>query len=366
MAEYAGVVPQVLVTGASGFIATHIIQQLLRAGQTKVRGTVRSLSNEAKVKPLQELLPNATYPLELVEADLLNEISWREAVRDCTYVYHVASPLPPEVPSDENELIKPAVDGTLNVLKACAESGTVKRVVLTSSLGAVSAGLYGNSGKYSESDWSDETKCPPYEKSKLKAELSAWEFVENLEEGKRFELVTMNPSVVIGPPLTMSNGQSTSLMTVKKILAHEIPVLFRLNLAIVDVRDVAMAHIVAMETPNASGQRFILTGGNLWLREISDVILEEFGSQGYKVPSVVVPKPGVWLLSLFNSTVRMVYPSVGNVIEYDNTRMRTVLGIEPRDMNTTIIDACYGLIEMGIVSKTRGYHGPTTDQQTTE
>ena len=119
-------VPLVLVTGASGFLATHIVQQLLVKGQVRVHGTVRSLKNEEKVKPLQEMVPDATYPLELVEADLMNEESWKEAVRGCLYVYHVASPVPSQVPRNETDIIVPAVEGTLNVLKACGELGTIK------------------------------------------------------------------------------------------------------------------------------------------------------------------------------------------------------------------------------------------------
>ena len=351
--------PQVLVTGASGFIATHIIQQLLTGGQVKVRGTVRSLKNEAKVKPLQDLVPDATYPLELVETDLLNEESWKEAVKGCTHVYHVASPLPSSAPQDENQLIRPAVEGTLNVLKACVGAGTVKRVILTSSLAAISGGLYGVEGHaYTENDWMAEDGLPAYEKSKIRAEKAAWDFLEKLEDDKKFELITVQPAVVIGPPLTVATTESTSLSSVKKIISNEIPVLININLPLVDVRDVAKAQIVAMEKSGIVGKRFIITAENRSMREMAEVMSREFGPQGYKIPSWSIPKPGVWLLSFFEPTVRMIYSTIGKTITLSNERMKEELGIWPRNVETTIIDACYALIELGVVPKRRGYQGP--------
>ena len=353
-------VPQVLVTGASGFIATHIIQQLLRAGQTKVRGTVRSLSNEAKVKPLQELLPNATYPLELVEADLLNEISWREAVRDCTYVYHVASPLPIIPPSDENKLIKPAVDGTLNVLNACAESGTVKRVVITGAGLSVSNGFAGreNGHVFTESDWSDEATLEGYAKSKLLAERAAWDFIDKIEDGKKFELVVAIPVAVMGPLLT--DTVSSSLAFLESFLTKKVPMLANIGVPIIDVRDVAAAHIAAMEIPEAAGKRYILYGKSLWMREMADIIRREFEPQGYSIPTAVAPKPLLWILKFFSSSVRQFYPGVNSMIIYSNERMRNELFIPPGDVRQAIIDGCYSLIEKGIVEKKPGYTGPRT------
>ena len=153
--------PLVLVTGASGYIASHIVKQLLVRGDVRVRGTVRNLKNDKKVTPLREMVPEAKHPLELVEAELTNAESWKEAVKGCSYVYHVASPIPVAIPRDENVLVRPAVEGAVNVLTACSEASTVKRVVLTSSLGAVSIGMYGDMGReYTEEDWSPEDQCP--------------------------------------------------------------------------------------------------------------------------------------------------------------------------------------------------------------
>jgi nucleoside-diphosphate-sugar epimerase len=160
----------VLVTGASGFIASHIIKLLQEEGY-RVRGTVRSVKDEKKVSPLRSLAKNPKYPLELVEADLNEEKPWLDAVKDCTYVLHTASPVPNYVPRDENQLIKPAVNGTLFVLKACVQENTrVKRVVLTSSVAAVAGDEFTDGKTYTEKDFADPEKSQPYTKSKIMAE----------------------------------------------------------------------------------------------------------------------------------------------------------------------------------------------------
>ena len=351
----------VLVTGASGYIASHIVKQLLARGDVRVRGTVRSLKDEKKAQLLRDLVPDARYPLELVEAELLNEESWKEAVKGCSHVYHVASPFPAAQPRDENDLIRPAVEGTLNVLKACSEDGNVKRVVLTSSIAAVSNGLNGENGKeYTEADWSNEADCAPYEKSKLKAERAAWDFVEKLEEGKKFELAVINPSAVIGPFAYPAN--STSVGIIVTILGNKMPALPHLYMPLVDVRDVAACHIAAMEKPEAAGNRYIAYAKSMWMKEVADVIAAEFKPMGYKIPSWNMPKLGVWLAKWFDQSAKLIYPNLDKVLTYNTEKMRGELGIEPRDANATILDTCYDLIEKDYIPKARGYRGRPSDQ----
>lgn len=185
----------ILVTGASGYIATHIVKQLLELG-FRVRGTVRSLKDEKKILPLKTLVSNPKHELELCEADLLNEESWLSAVKDCTFVLHTASPFPNKAPKDENEIISPAVNGTLNVLKACLQPGlNIKKVVLTSSVAAVAGDNFKNLYTYTENDWPDLKDQQAYTKSKIMAEKSAWDFMK--ENNPNFILTTINPGYVM-------------------------------------------------------------------------------------------------------------------------------------------------------------------------
>ena len=186
--------PLVLVTGASGYIASHCVKEMLENGY-RVRGTVRSLGDKRKVAHLQAMTDGAS--LELVEADLTREEGWADAVEGCEYVLHVASPFPATVPEDENELIGPAVEGTRRVLAAAAATGTVRRVVLTSSVAAIAFGHEDDAGKvYTEEDWSDVERCDPYPKSKTLAERAAWDFVDAMprhETGKLHKRILRDP-----------------------------------------------------------------------------------------------------------------------------------------------------------------------------
>src|SRR6185295_4892244 len=173
--------------------------------------------------------------LELVEADLTADAGWSEAVAGCTHVQHVASPFPAEVPKHEMDLIRPAVDGTLRVLRACAAAGTVKRVVLTSSVAAVAFG-HADGADYvrTEADWSEPERCDAYPKSKTLAERAAWDFVASLPPERRFELAVINPGFVLGPFLNADAG--TSGEVVRKLLAREMPACPEIGFAPVDVR----------------------------------------------------------------------------------------------------------------------------------
>ena len=365
-------VPIALVTGASGYVATHILKQLLEQGRVRVRGTVRNLSNEKKVKPLRDMVPDPKYPLRLIEADLQNPKSWVEAVRRCTYVYHVASPFPSAVPKHPDELIKPAVEGTTNVLTACKESGAVKRVVITSSMAAVSSGNAGDPDKpqdhvYTEEDWSNPVSCQPYELSKYKAENAAWEFMKNLEEDKKFELVTCCPGYVMGPLLSASSGD-TSAKGCIVFLNNETPAIPELYTAVIDVRDVATAQIAAMEKPEAAGNRYLLVHNETTsFKEFADHLREEFGPQGYKVPSMMLPKAVAWFLKFFNSDVKLIYPAIGRRLTWSNSKMKGELGVQPRPLKETMADMGYSTIEFGLVPKKSGYLGhPSTRSSPSE
>lgn len=311
-----------------------------------------------------DLVPDARYPLDLVEADLDKPETWMEAIKSCRYVFHLASPFPNpsgRQPSEE-ELIRPAVDGTLSVLKACAETGCVKRVVLTSSTAAISCGNLGHPDKpadylYSEKDWSVESNCLPYVKSKYLAEKAAWDFMKKLEEDKVFELVVMNPGYVQGPFDNISSGAG-SIVLCRDLLLGKYGGIPDIYFPVVDVRDVAASHVAALEKPEAAGNRYALVTETVSVKEVATILSEEFKPQGYnRIPSIKIPKVAMWAAKFFNTTAKTLYPAIGKIVKYNNEKMRGELGITPRTIRDTIIDTGYSLIEKGAVQKTARYLG---------
>lgn len=320
-----------------------------------VRGTVRSLSNEKKVGPLKKLKPeNAKYELELVEADLTNKESWTEAVKDCTYVLHVASPFPAENPRDEMEVIRPAVEGTKNVLEACAKTkGAVKRVVVTSSVVAIYAGRFGEGNVFTEEDWAAEEGVNPYEKSKAKAEKAAWELVKNLQDDEKFELVVINPGYILGPVL--KGTACTSMEFHRRLLNREDPLVPKICLPICDVRDTAKAHISALTAPNATGNRYVIVTDCMWVTDLAKVLSEEFKPLGYNVPTCAAPKIGLKIYSWFDGTVKQILPAVDQELKFDNSKAKQGLQYQPTELKTSIIDMAYNLIDLGFVKMTPRY-----------
>lgn len=338
---------RVLVTGASGFIALHCILQLLEQGY-RVRGTLRSPARAASLRAILARHLDAGVDLderlELVTADLQQDEGWAEATRGCTFVLHVASPLPKESPKDENELIVPAREGALRVLRAASEAG-VARVVMTSSIAAV---LYGHprdgSKVFDERDWSIPDGLAAYEKSKTLAERAAWQWLE--ESGSALELVTIQPGLVLGPILEKDSG--TSGEAVRKLMARELPGCPRLGFAIVDVRDVASAHLAAMTTPEAAGERFCCCIEHVWMSEIAAVLKQHVGARGYRIPTWPLPDFAVRLAGLFDKTTRMIVPELGLRQDVSNDKIRRVLGWQPHGMRDAVESMADTMIEHGV------------------
>lgn len=365
----------VLVSGVSGFVAANVAYSLLRRGY-RVRGTVRDLGREDKVAPLRTLCPGAKHELELVQADLTDPVSWRKAVADgVTHVMHVASPFPDAKPDDENVLIRPAVDGTLNVLRACADTnGGVRRVVVTSSIAAVAGHDDGTeedsddessrAKEYDESMWTDLTRAPAYPKSKTMAERAAWRFVEELPGPQQFELATVNPGFVIGPMLTKSPCTSAKVPTA--LLLREYPALPDLSWPAVDVRDVARMHVLAQTTPEAAGHRFLAVESTMILRELGDPLAAVFDPLGYDVPTMPLPKWMLWVASTWDKSAEMVLGGVGKRVRCSNAKAKRILGMEFRPMDRAMIDMCFSLVRNGLVEDksggriTRGEVGAST------
>ena len=213
--------PIVVITGVSGYLGSYVCDYFLKDGSYRVRGTVRDIKNEKKIKPLRDAFGPLFDQLELVEADLLKPESLEKAIEGCTYVVHTASPFPLSAPKNEDDLIKPAVEGTLSVMRAALKN-KVKRVVVTSSIASIIEHIPENTKDvYSEEDWSEVKACGPYSKSKTLAEKAAWDFLQDLPESERFELVVINPSFILGP--TLIPGDFSSAEIISKIMKGKFP-----------------------------------------------------------------------------------------------------------------------------------------------
>ena len=264
---------KVLVTGGTGFLGVHTILQLLQQGY-QVKTTLRSLSKKDQIiKALEESGITDFSHLSFIEADLTSDYNWDEAVKDCDYVLHVASPFPAQDPKDENELIIPARDGALRVLKASRDGG-VKRVVLTSSFAAVGYSTDIENYIFTEKDWTDTNiDLPAYIKSKTVAEKSAWQFIE--EEGNNLELSVINPVGIFGPAIGGITSASLDV-AVTGILNGNLESTPHFTMGVVDVRDVADIHIKAMFHPNAAGERFIATSeGAMSFYDVAELFKKE-------------------------------------------------------------------------------------------
>jgi dihydroflavonol-4-reductase len=344
-------IDRVLVTGATGFIAQHCMLQLLEAG-FEVRGTARSTHRRTDVIAI--LAPHLSQgaqsrldSLEVVAADLTNDDGWRGAVEGCRFVLHVASPLPRGAAKDENELIIPARDGTLRVLRAARDAG-VERVVLTSSLSAI---VYGNdrSRRFTEADWSnlDGERIGAYDKSKTIAERAAWEYMDSIAGASSMELSVVNPGLVLGPLLSSDWGTSGEM--VKRILEHKVPAIPNINFSTVDVRDVASAHVAAMVTPAAAGQRFICAEANHSMMEIAVILKDRYARRGFKIPTGRLPSVAVRFMAVFDKTVQLALNDLDTSQNVDNTKLRTVLNWQPRDLVEMTTSMADSMIEYGVV-----------------
>jgi dihydroflavonol-4-reductase len=288
--------------------------------------------------------------LEFVEATLTSDDGWAEAVRGCRFVLHVASPFPSTIPREENDLIVPARDGALRVLRAASEAG-VERVVLTSSIGAV---FYGRARDhtFNETDWSnlESRKIGAYEKSKTIAERAAWQFMESLDENVAMELVVINPGLILGPLLT--NEWSLSGETVKKMMDRDLPAIPDYQIVPIDVRDVALAHVRAMTVRGAAGRRFLCTIESHSLREIAQILSEEYGERGFKIPVRKLPKFLMPVAALFDKQARMIASQVGQPLDVDASQIKMVLGLSPRGLREMTIAMADSMIDYGVVSPT--------------
>ncbi len=337
----------VLVTGGSGFIGAHCILQLLAAGY-RVRTTVRSLNREPDVRAMLKV--GGSEPrsaLSFVAADLSSDTGWPEAVAGCNFVLHVASPLPAKEPKHEDDLIIPAREGALRVLRASRDAG-VKRVVLTSSFAAIGYGQKPRTLPYSEKDWTDPDTADlsAYAKSKTLAERAAWDFMSR--EGGALELAVVNPVGVFGPVL--GPDYSTSITIVQRLMDGALPGAPRISFGIVDVRDVADMHLRAMTNPAAKGERFLaLAGEFMTFEEIARLLKARMGAAAARVPTRVLPDWVIRLAAIFDKSIGLVLPELGKTKSATNEKAKRVLGWAPRSNEEAIIATAESLLRLGLL-----------------
>ena len=323
---------KVLVTGASGFIAEHCIIELLKNGYS-VKGSLRSMNREQEVRDAVKTETDDT-KLEFCKLDLLEDDGWEDAMWDCDYLMHVASPFVIEDPKDENELIKPAKEGTLRALNAAKKAG-IKRVVLTSSVAAVNSHMM--SGTSDHTTWTDINSkyVTPYQKSKTIAEKAAWDFYNNQDNSNKMELAVINPGGVMGPQLGNDLG-GASTQIVSQLISGKFPMIPALSFPFIDVRDVAILHLKAMTTPDADGKRFIAAHSKpTWMYEVAEVL----SAAGYeKIKLKKAPSFMLKLIGLFDNKTKSLVPMLDKYVPCDNSQTVKILNWEPMPWEQAFIE----------------------------
>ena len=332
---------KVLVTGATGYIGLHCIHQLLNQGYA-VNGSVRSPERKDEIFQALQNHNTSTENLNIFTFDLNDDEGWDEGMEGCDYLLHVASPIALEN-HDEDFFVKPAVAGVNRAMKF-AKKHNVKKVVLTSSVAAIYETMESKS-YYDENDWSDPENpaISHYSKSKTLAERAAWEFVEN--ENHPFELAVINPALVIGPSLSGDLGESNK--AIEMVATGKMPVAVPLQFGYVDVRDVAAAHILAMQNPSSNGERFALAEKDLWYGDVAKVLRDN----GFdKAPTLAVP---VWLakiLAIFSKELKLAVPYLGRLRSVKNTsKAKDILGWNPRPAEESIVQIAQQIQDMGLI-----------------
>jgi dihydroflavonol-4-reductase len=333
----------VFLTGASGFLAKHVLLALLRGGY-RVRASLRdpARADEVRGAVLPHLPAGTERNLSFVALDLTRDAGWGIAMAGCGALIHTASPFPITQPKDADDLIRPAVEGTKRALLAAAAAG-IARVVLTSSTVAVIDTTRRDGHVFDEADWADAGGAPeaPYARSKVMAERAAWD----IAAAKGLRLTTINPALILGPALDAAFGSSIGL--VKRILRGRDPMLPKLGFPVVDVRDVAEAHVRALVRPETEGERLIVSGGSLWMTEWGQILKTAY--PGRRMPTRAAPKPILRLMALFDGEIRAILPVVGHLDEVTSAKARDLLGIDFIPADQALLAAAEVLVSRGLV-----------------
>lgn len=337
---------KVLLTGVTGFLGSHTTIQLLEKDY-QVVGTLRNMTRAEDIKATIAKHTSKIANLSFVEADLNDTSIWEEIVQNVDYVMHIASPFPTKLPKNDAEIVRPAKEGTLAILRAAAKNG-VKRIVITSSSGAI---VYGKAkaqraGTYNEEDWTDETNIAdstPYFRSKTIAEKAAWEFIKQDNSG--LELATICPGAIQGPVLSKDFSASNNVII--KAMDGSVPALPDIGFDMVDVRSVADLHIRAMEMDAAKNQRFVGSNGFLSFKDVADILREAYPNR--KLPKTVLPHFAVRLFSNFDSTLKPILNDLGIERKVDNSKAKNLLGWQPIPVKEAVLACAASVLEQGIV-----------------
>lgn len=332
----------VLITGGNGFIGRHIVAAFLDAGW-HVRASIRNLDKAPEISSsiADHLGRNVDDALSFVRLDLSSDEGWNEACSGIDVLVHSASPFPIEQPTDENELIRPAVDGAVRALRFAAAQ-SVDRVVMTSSIAAISGQAARPNGTFDETDWTDAShpSCTAYVKSKTLAEKAAWEFVES-SDGSSISLTCINPGFVLGAPIGDSAG--TSVRVIQRLVDAKDPAVPKLGFSIVHVDDVAKAHLEAARRPETGGERIALASGPMWFADLSKAIKRAYPNR--KVVTRVAPTPFMRLLAFFDGEVRSILPLLDRMDRIDNTKAKTLLGLDHIAPDLAVVETAKYLID---------------------
>jgi len=338
----------VLLTGASGYIAKHIALQLLESGYN-VRGTVRDLCRGAEVteaiRPHLKDDSNLETRLAFVALDLTTDTGWTEAMDGVDVLMHTASPFPLDQPKNEDDLIRPAVDGAMRALRA-AHAAEVKRVILTSSTAAISgSALPAGDISFDETNWTDPTDpdAGAYVRSKTLAEQAAWNFVS--KDAPDMHLTTINPGFVLGAPLDQHFG--TSIQVIERLLRGKDPMLPDIGFSTVDVQDVAEMHVTVINKPETFGQRIMTVDSFLTFKDIAQAVKAAFPSR--RIPTRVAPNFLIRILGRFDPTIKSIIPGLGRVDKIDNSRARATIGRGMRQARKSVVSSATYLIDNKLV-----------------
>lgn len=339
---------RVCVTGANGFVASHLVRSLLQAGY-RVRGTVRDPKDPEKTDHLCQMAAEAGVSdrLELVRADLMEPGSFDAAVDGCEGVVHAAASVVFNHPDPQAGIVDPSVEGTRNVLESVRRAGSVRRVVHTSSMAAVYGWNQPTDHVFTEADWNTVStlRNDPYGVAKVEGERAALHFVDSLPPDTRFELVHLHPGMVFGPPLVRAHAKASPRL-VRDVISRAQPGVPRLMLSVVDVRDLARAHLAALQHEQPP-PRCLVFAENAWMTDLMAELQGMFPE--VKMGSRAIPKPLVLLAALADKTlnIRQLWHIVGRPMPLDNTLSRTAYQLAYRPVSETLRDTATPLMEQG-------------------